>query len=127
MSSIFRQTVKNMIKLLKTHFTNWVFYSLVRAILEISQPILRKACLNKGVFSEVGCGRFGWELNEPEFRWLDLILPFLVSSIKSTQMFERMGGHSAERFLFQNRKVVASKNFWKGRDLNRRLEIPFCN
>ena len=80
--SIFRQTMKNLKKLLKTHFTNWVFYSSSWVVLGISQPIWRKSFPSRGVFSEVGCERFGWELNEPEFQWFDLILPLLVSSIK---------------------------------------------
>ena len=74
--SICRQTVKNLTKLLKTHFTNWDFYSYTWVVFGMSQPIWRKVCPKREVFSEVGCGWFGWELNEPEFWWLDLILPF---------------------------------------------------
>ena len=115
--SIFHQTVKNLTKLLKTHFTNGVFYSYPWAVCEISQPIWRKACPNRGLFLEVGCGLFGWELNEPEFQWLDLILPLLVSSIKSAQRSKLKGGRGAQLrdFSFKTKTLLPRRAFGTGR------------
>ena len=48
-----------------------------------------------------GCSWFGWELNKQDFRWLDLILPLLISSIKFTEMSERGGDHlKIEEMMF---------------------------
>ena len=90
----------------------------MQAVFEISQPIWRKSCLNRGVFSEVGCGLFRWEPNEPEFWWLDLILSLLICSIKFTQRSELREGGSARQSCID--LSFRTKETLPGRDLHTR-------